>query len=318
MQMALANITKKSSAIKIGKKKYERDTVFWSYAMISTELIGFFAFTLYPILWALRLSWFSYDGIPSNTRFIGWRNFINIFTNDVTYWKAVLTTFQFALIKIPMEIPFALFLAIILSKKLKGTGFFRTMFFMPNVVSVAIIGLIFSNMFSHFGVINRLLSDAGLISENVGWFDKKWTALFSVAFTDTWHTFGINLLYFLSALNNVPEEIYESAKLDGAGRMATFFKITLPCIAPVFQIILMMSIIGTLGTSDIILVMTGGAPGGQTFTMMPYMTSKFVPGFAETSANIGYGCSIAIVTALITVIITLIYNKASKRISSMY
>ena len=307
-----------STVITIRGKKYQKDTVFWSYIMISTELIGFLIFTLYPISWAVRLSWFSYDGIPSNTRFIGWDNFVNIFTKDVTYWKAVLTTFQFALIKIPMEIPFALILAVILSKKMKGVGFFRTMFFMPNVVSVAIIGLIFSNMFSHFGIINRYLTDAHLISQNIGWFDNKWTSLFSIAVADTWHTFGINLLYFISALNNIPEDIHESAKLDGAGRFTTFFKITLPCIAPVFQIIVMMSIIGTLNTSDIVLVMTNGAPGGQTYTMMPYMTSKFVPGFAETTANIGYGCSIAVVSALLMLVITLIYNKFSKRMSNLY
>ena len=316
--MKSADAAIKKRAAGAVKKKYDKDTVFWSYIMISTELIGFLALTLYPIIWALRLSWFSYDGVPSNTRFIGWTNFINIFTKDSTYWKAVLTTFQFALIKIPMEIPFALLLAVILSKKLKGTGFFRTMFFMPNVVSVAIIGLIFSNMFSHFGVINRLLLDSGIIKENVGWFEHKWSSLFSLAFADTWHTFGINLLYFLSALNNISEDIYESAKLDGAGRFKTFFGITLPCIAPVFQIILMMSIIGTLNTSDIVLVMTNGAPGGQTFTMMPYMTSKFVPGFAQTNANIGYGCALAIVSALIMLGITLIYNRLSKRMSSIY
>ncbi len=310
--------TAKGTAFTIRGKKYQKDTVFWSYIMISTELIGFLAFTLYPILWALRLSWFSYDGIPSNTRFVGWTNFINIFKNDIIYWRAVLTTFEFALVKIPMEIPFALFLAVILSKKMKGSGFYRTMFFMPNVVSVAIIGLIFSNMFSHMGVINRMLSDAHLIKENIGWFDHKWTSLFSLAITDTWHTFGINLLYFMSAISNIPEDIYESAKLDGAGRFSTFFKITLPCIAPVFQIIIMMSVIGTLNTSDIVLVMTNGAPGGQTYTMMPYMTSKFVPGFAETTANIGYGCSIAIVSALIMLAITLIYNKFSARLKNMY
>lgn len=308
----------KSPVIKIGNKKYQKDTVFWSYLMISTEIIGFLIFILYPIGWALRLSWFSYDGVASNTRFIGWTNFINVFTRDTTYWNAVLTTLQFALIKIPMEIPFALFLAVILTKKLKGRGFFRTMFFMPNVVSVAIIGLIFSNMFSHFGVINKLLLDSHIISENVGWFENKWTSLLSLSIADTWHTFGINLLYFMSALNNIPEDIYESAKLDGAGRFTTFFKITLPCIAPVFQIILMMSILGTLNTSDIVLVMTNGAPGGQTYTMMPYMTSKFVPGFAESTANIGYGCSIAIVSALIMLVITLIYNRLSKRLSSIY
>ncbi|MGN0180223.1 MAG: carbohydrate ABC transporter permease [Monoglobaceae bacterium] len=316
--MTLPSTKRLSGSIHVRGKKYKKDTVFWSYVMISTELIGFLFFTLYPILWALRLSWFSYDGIPSNTRFIGWDNFVNIFTNDVTYWKAVLTTFQFALIKIPIEIPFALFLAVILSKKFKGTGFFRTMFFMPNVVSIAIVGLVFSNMFSHFGVINSMLSDVGIIKEGIDWFDHKWTSLAALAFTDTWHTFGVNLLYFLSALSNISEEIYESARLDGAGRFTTFFKITLPCIAPVFQVILMMSIVGTLGTSDIILVMTNGAPAGQTFTVMPYMTSKFVPGFADSSANIGYGCAVSVITALIMVAITLVYNKLSKRISSIY
>ena len=112
---------------------------------------------------------------------------------------------------------------------------------MPNVVSVAIIGIIFSNMFSHFGVINRLLTDGHIIKENIDWFDHKWTSLFSLAFTDTWHTFGINLLYFLSALNNIPEDIYESARLDGASELRIFWTIAMPMVKPAWLTLIVFS-----------------------------------------------------------------------------
>ena len=300
------------------RKKYDKNTVLWSYLMLSVEIIGFFGISLYSILWAVRFAWFSYDGVPSNTRFVGWTNFINIFTNDITYWKTLLTTIQFALFKIPIEIPLALFIAVLLSKKLKGSGFFRSVFFTPNVVSIAIVGLIFSNMFSYFGVMNRFLEDINIISKPLDWFSKKWSSLMVLVIADTWHSIGINILYFISALSNVPKELHEAAMIDGAGKVRTFFSITFPCIAPVFQIILMMSIIGTIGTSEIILVLTGGAPGGQTYTVMPYITSSFVPGFASTGANIGYGCALSVVTAIILAGITLIYNKVSAKLGEIY
>lgn len=309
----LSDTTKKIT-VKSGKK-YDRNTVLCSYAMLSTEIIGFFVFIIYPMIWAIRLSWYSYDGIASNTRFIGWLNYINVFTKDTTYWKTFLTTLQFAVYKIPTELTLALFLAVLLSKKLKGTGFFRTMYFMPNVVSTAIVGLIFTNMFSYFGIINNILGKIGAIGGNMDWFSQKKTAMAVLVIASIWQTIGINILYFISALSNVPEDLYEAAKLDGAGTWRLFWNVTLPGIAPVFQIILMMSIIGTIHTSEIVLVLTGGAPGGQTYTVMPYLTGTFVPGFAGAGVNIGYGCALSVVTAVILAAITLVYNKYSSRLS---
>lgn len=308
-------------AVKKTKKehiKYEKNTVMWAYIMIGAEIIGFFALSVYPILWSVGLSWFSYDGIPSNTRFIGWLNYINAFTKDTTYWRSLLTTLQFALYKIPIELSLAFFIAVMLTKKLKGTGFFRTMYFMPYVISVAIVGLIFSNMFSYFGVMNRFFSFIGLTDGNIDWFANKWTAMTVLVMASIWNTIGINILYFISALSNVPEELYEAAKLDGAGKWGLIKHVTLPCIAPVCQIILMMSIIGTIGTSDIVLVLTGGAPAGQTYTVMPYITGTYAPGFADTNVNIGYGCSLAVITAVILATITVIYNKISAKMSEIY
>ena len=309
MTLSKSNIARAKSRF---SKKYDAHTVKWSYIMLAPEYIGFLVFSLYPILWALRLSWFSYDGTPSATRFVGWTNFINLFTNDATYWKSFLTTFEFAIMKVPFEMVLALLLALALSRNIKGISKLRTFYFIPNVISVAIIGLIFSNMFSYYGFVNSLLLKLGIISDNIDWFEHKFTALITLVLADTWHSFGINMLYFIAALTNVPAELYESAKMDGAGSVVCFFKITLPSIAPVFKIVIMLSLIGTLSTSDIVLVLTGGAPGGQTYTVMPYIVSNFVPGFAGASANIGYGCSMSMVTAIIMALVAAVHNRITK------
>ena len=168
------------------------------YLMISLQLIGFLVITVYPILWAARLAWFSYDGVASNTRFVGWDNFVKIFTQDTTYWKTWLTTLKFAVFKLPIELPLAMFLAVILNKKLKGRGFFRAMFYLPNVIAVAIIGLIFSSMFDYFGIINAWLVKLGIVNESVDWFANTGTAMFVLVAGAVWNTFGLNILYFIS------------------------------------------------------------------------------------------------------------------------
>lgn len=291
---------------------------FKCYAMLSTQIIGFFVFTLYPIIWAAQKSWYYYDGINANTHFVGWENFSRIFTEDSTYWSTWLTTFKFALMKMPIELPLALFLAVLLNKKLKGTGFYRTMYFMPCIISVAIIGLIFGNMFDYFGFINGIMMKFDFIKQEIDWLATPNRAMLVLALGSAWNSFGVNVLYFIAALNNVPEDLYESAYLDGASAWTVFWKITLPLIAPVLQVILLMSLNGTLHTNEYILVTTNGAPGGSTYTVMSYIVGKFVPGFAETNVNIGYGCAIALVTSSIMAGIAIVYSKLSAKMNNMY
>jgi raffinose/stachyose/melibiose transport system permease protein len=299
------------------KSEYVKDAI-QAYIMILLPIIGFFVFTLYPMLWSVKWAWFTYDMVPSHTKFVGWQNFITIFTHDLNYWKAWGNTFLFAVLKMPIEISLAFFLAVLLNGKLKGKGFFRSMFFMPNIISLAIIGLIFSNIFGYFGVANGLLQKWHIINEGVDWFSQKSTAMAIVVFASIWNTFGVNILYFLAALQNIPNELYESASLDGASKPTVMFKITLPMIAPVLQTILMLSIMGTLSTCDIILVMTNGGPGGQTNVVATYIINNFVPGFAASGANIGYGCAISIITSFVMGGITLIYMMFSKKLSTIY
>ncbi len=303
------------------KNTYKRSMTLQCYLLLALPIIGFLVFTIYPILWTFRWSFFYYNQVPSQTRFIGLDNFITMFTQDFTYLKAWGNTLLFAVCKIPLEISLAVLLAVILNTKIKGSNFFRTIYYLPNVISMAIIGLIFSNIFQHFGIVNETLIKLGITEQAVGWFDTKIGAYFVLVIASTWNSFGINTMYVLAALTNVPDDVYEAAAIDGASRLQTFFKITLPLILPTFQTILLLSIIGTLGINDLILVLTGGAPGGKTMTVMAYLTKKFVPGFTtDTVANLplGYGCAMSLCTTIIFAVIAILYNKLSGKMKEVY
>lgn len=300
------------------REKYNKSEVLQCYLMISLQIIGLLIVTIYPICWAVRLAWYYYDGVISTTRFVGFDNFVKIFTRDSVYWNSWITTFKFTLFKIPIELPLAMIVALLLNTKIKAKGFFRSVFFLPTLIGSAIIGVIYFSMFDYFGIINAFLEKLGVLSDGVDWFSKNSTAMAVLVLASVWSTFGTNVLYFLAALKNIPAELYESAYLDGASKPTIFFKITLPMMAPVLQIILLLSINGTLHTGDFVLVMTGGAPAGSTHTVMSYIINSFVPGFAAANVNIGYGCALSLITSIIMTIIALIYMRLSKRLANMY
>lgn len=288
----------------------------WCYAVLFLPLVGLLLFTLYPILWTFRWAFYSYNGIPSETRFIGIENFQTMFTTDLSYWKAWGNTLLFAVMKMPIELLLALFLAMMLTEKTKGAGIFRAMFYLPNVISFVIIGVIFSNMFRFNGVVNDILTKAGIISETIDWGSKKMTSMWMLVIASIWNTFGINVLYFISALSNVPKELYEAAEIDGASARHKFLSVTLPSIAKISKIIILFSLMGTLQANDIVLTLTGGGPYRSTHTVLSYMTSTFMPGFAaSTNPPIGYGCALSMVTSIIFVVVAIGYNKLTKKFS---
>lgn len=286
------------------------------YLMIGIPLIGFLVFTLYPIIWAGSLSFFSYTGIPSETRMIGFTNFKKLFV-DSAYWRSWLMTLEFAGLKILIEYTLGFIIANALTGGRRGANIFRSMYFMPAVVSIAIVGLIFSNLFEYFGPINVILQKVGLISQNIDWFSKKSTALIALVTGSVWSSLGTTVMYIMAALATVPKELYESADIEGAGVFTRFFKITLPMIAPMLQIFLMLSIVSMLGANEYILVMTNGAPAGTTHTVMSYITSRVVPGFSEV-ANIGYSSAMSIVTSVIVATISILYNVMSNKMKNLY
>ena len=307
----------KTHSIKNNKLKYKNELI--CYIILAVPIIGFLAFILYPYIWAGRWSFFDYTGVASKTQFVGLQNFIDIFTKDSPYWTSWITTIKFALFKLPIEIPLALVLAAILQKdSLKFKGVFRSIYYLPCIISVAIVGVIFSNMFDYRGVINNLFKMVGITDTPIDWFSNYSTSMAVLVIASVWQTFGTNVLYFISALANVPLELYEAADIEGAGTIQKFFLITVPMIAPVFQVILLLAINGTLHIGEFVIVLSNGAPSGSTYTVGAYLINAFVPGFATGSPNIGYGSALSIITSIIYCIIAIAYMKFSNRMSEVY
>ena len=287
--------------------------------MITPMTIGFLLFSVYPIIWVLRWSFFKYNGY-SEPVFVGLGNFIRVFSRDPAYWNSLKNTFLIAGMKMIFEIPLALVLAVLLNNKIKGSSFFRVVFFLPSVFSIAVVGLIFSILFGAYnGIVNAILKNIGLITQNISWFSDKGHAMFVNILVSLWTTFGLNMIYFLMGLQNISKSLYECASIDGANEVQQFFYITMPLVAPILQLVLMLSVLGTMKMTDLILVLTNGAPGGSTEVVMTYIFKYFFS-YGESAAmevQFGYASSMAVVTAVILGIVTLIYLKVSKKMQEV-
>lgn len=282
--------------------------------MLLPIVIGFFTFTYFPILYIVRYSFTDSNGFVAN--WVGLDNFVRVFTRDPHFWTAVVNTLILTFGKLAVEIPLALFLAVLLNQKIRGSSFYRVMVFLPSIISTAIVGLIFTLMFAAFrGVINTMLLNVGLITMPIDWFATRWRALFVLGTASVWTFTGINVVFFLMALQGIPKEVYESSELDGALGFKKFWYITLPMIGPVFRVVLLNAIIGSLQVTDLVLSSTNGAPGGQTEVIMTHIFKFF---FAQDGRRmeVGYASSMSVVTAMILGLITFIYLKGSKKMSA--
>ena len=280
--------------------------------MLAPMMIGFIIFTYVPIIYILRYSLYESNGFKE--KWIGLDNFARLFGRDPAYWKSIITTFILAFGKLALEIPLAMLLALFLNRKMKGTGFFRVALFLPAIISTAITGLIFSLMFAAYnGIINTMLQNVGWIIKPINWFSNKWTALLVLGLASVWNNFGINMIFFLMALQSVPKELYESASIDGITPVRQFFSITLPMIGPTFQSVLLMAIVGSLKMSDLILASTNGQPAGGTEVVMTYVFKYFF-GYGGRRVEVGYASAMAVITAIILAIVSLIYMRMTKKI----
>lgn len=284
-----------------------RDTI-QAIVMVAPCLLGFIILVYFPIIYILRFSFFNFNGFDLS--FAGLRNFVRIFTRDIDYWRSLGTTFILAFGKLAVEIPLALFLAILLSKKIVGSGLFRVILFLPAIISTAVVGLIFTLMFGTYdGIINVMLTDVGLIQEHINWFGNKWTALVMIGSASVWQNVGVNMIFFMVALQQIPTELYECSDLDGVPPLKVFWFITLPMIGKMFQIILLMAIIGSLKVADLVLTSTNGMPGGSTEVVMTYIYKQFF----GNPAQIGYASAMSIITGIILAMISLVYLKTTKK-----
>jgi len=296
---------------KFSGKRFHISDSGMAYLMITPMLIGFLVFTIYPIIYVIQYSWFDYDGF-TEAKFIGLDNFVRVFTRDKPFWTSIMNTLIIAFSKTSIELPLALLLAVLLNAKRKINNAFRTFLFLPTIISTAIIGLIFSILFNSYnGIINQILLSMGL--DSINWFGHKWTSMIVIVISAVWSHLGINMILFLMGLQSIPKELY------GANSVQKFFKITIPMLGPVLQTILMLAIVEGLKLSDLVLVLTNGQPAGSTEVVMTYIYKYFfsTDSLSGSIAQYGYASSMAVVTAGIIGIITVLYLRLSRKLKNV-
>jgi ABC-type sugar transport system permease subunit len=273
------------------------------YLFISPFFIGYAVFFLYPVLWALYLSFFQQVGIGGEPRFVGLGNYINLLS-DETFLRALANTTYYAAGSILCIVPLALLLAMVLfMRNMPGREFFRLFFFSPNITSGVVVGIIFGLVFSaDYGLINNfILLPLGLPA--IQWLQDAQWVMPAIIILGIWRFTGINALYFMAGLQNISEEVREAAMIDGANRWQVFRYVTLPLLRPVMVFVLTFAIIGSynLFAEPSILVGVDGGPrnAGLFMTMYLYLTGfRFM--------QFGYASAIGYALAIIILVLTLI------------
>lgn len=296
--------------------RWVRHTESWTFVLPSLILTT--ALVLYPIAWAMRYMFYEYAGYGEEF-FVGLDNFRRLFRDD-QYWQSVWNTFVYAGGKLILTIPLSLVLAVILNRHIRGRHLLRAVYFMPTVISTAVISIVCYIIFNSYnGLLNQLLLKYGVVSSPVDWLGVK-LAMLTVILVAVWGAIGNYMLLFIAGLQSIPDDVYESAALDGAGSFQKFWYITVPMLGPVMQMIVMLAIINSLKGYESIMVLTEGGPIGKTEVMYLYVYKLLFPVSTGSSVEqqIGYGSAVGFTTALIVGAITLLYFALSKRLNRIY
>ena len=274
------------------------------YLFISPWLISLLVFTLLPTLWSLYLSFTNYS-LLSQPKFIGLENYINMFQNP-TFWKSLKVTATYALLSVPLHIITALLAALALYRKKPGIGIYRTIFYVPSFIGGSVgVAVMWRMIFSDSGFINSFLVSMGL--EKMKFFSSLSNALYTLVAIQTW-VLGTAMLIFIAGLQQVPQELYESATIDGAGRVRKFFSITLPLISPMVLYNLILGIINAMQVFTSGFVITKGGPAKSTYFYVLYLYEE-----AFKYHNMGYASALAWILFLLIFVLTLIVLRVSKQ-----
>lgn len=283
------------------KTKKRREIV--PYLFIVPWIIGFLVFTIGPLIFSLIMSFFDWPVIGTPT-FVGVGNYIEMFTKDKQVIKSLLISIRYAIIFVPLNMSIALFLAMLISQPLKGVKIFRTIYYIPTVISGVAISIIWGWILnSKYGILNYLLSFLGI--EGPQWLvDPQWAILAVVIAS----AFGVGsmMLIFYTNIKGIPIDLYEAASLDGASTARQFFSITLPIITPTILFNLITSIIGAFQQVTLVMLLTAGGPMKSTYF---YGLMTYNNAFAHH--KLGYASANAWVMFFIILCLTAIVFRSS-------
>ena len=292
------------------KKSFFKNKTVVAYSFILPNLIGFCIFTLIPVIFSLLLSFCQWDsGNP--IKFVGLDNFVRLFTKDSSFRIALVNTIYYTVVTVPLTLGLALFLAILMNKKLKGRVFFRSVLFFPYVASLVAVAVVWMALFNpDRGPVNSLLVAIG-ISNPPRWAASTTWAMPTIIGLTVWKGMGYYMIVYLAALQGVSNELYEAASLDGANKWQLFRHITWPSVTPTTFFIIMMLMVATFKSYDIMYITTQGGPGEATKVLAYHIFNS-----AFVNSEFGYASAIAMVLLSIIVVATLIQFKGEKKFTS--
>lgn len=263
-------------------------------------------FTIWPTVQALYLSFTNATSLGLNNKFVGLGNYIYMF-HDKSFIQALKNTAKLMAVVPVITIFCSLVLAFVLNQcKLKEMVLYRTLFYFPNIVSLTVVGIIWSFVFHpNVGIVNKILGAVGLESLQRSWLGDSKTALWCIAFTLLWQAAGYYMVMHIAAMDGISPEIYESATLDGASAWRKLVSITMPLMKDIIGITFVLALSGTINLSFVLSqVMTGGGPNGASSVLLQYMyTQGFVNG------NFGYAMAITVFTLAISVALSMLSRK---------
>ncbi|NLN45288.1 MAG: sugar ABC transporter permease, partial [Clostridiaceae bacterium] len=302
----IRDITQKS------KSRYLWDRNKYGYLFLLPWLVGIFAFTFYPIISSLYYSFTNYN-LFTDPDWIGLKNYKNILFENARVVKALKVTGVYVLLDVPLQLLTALALALLLNKGIRGLPFFRAMFYIPSLLGGSVaISVLWRQIFGQAGAINKILIELGLTTatEAISWVSNPNTSIYTLIILHMWQ-FGSPMIIYLAGLKQIPQELYESAAIDGARKWKTFLHITLPLLTPIIFFNLIMQVISAFQAFTPAFIIGGGRGGGPLDSLLFYTLYLYFVGFTEF--RMGYASAMAWLLLIIIVIVTGLLFVSSRK-----
>jgi ABC-type sugar transport system permease subunit len=279
-------------------------------AFLGPKTLLFLAFVLVPFVYTFVLA-FSRGTLLRGFTFVGFDNIVSL-AGDYLFWHTVSNTAIFLVVSVPLNIVAPLLVALLISSTLPGMRVYRSLIYVPSLLSIVATGLIWKVLIDPdigplYGFFNKAL---GL---DVPWLSNGTFAIVFIAVISAWSGIGFHSIIFMAGINDIPQELYEAASIDGAGPVRSFFSITLPLLKPVIQIVLVLVTIASIQVFDMIYVMTQGGPGTSTYTVMWYIYQNVFSG-----GSVGYAATMGVFMLLVGLVISVFYMRLTRTGDSTY
>ncbi|MBT2417060.1 sugar ABC transporter permease [Streptomyces sp. ISL-22] len=283
------------------KRRPKREHQGPAWVFLSPWVLGAIALTLLPMAVSLYLSFTDYD-LFNPPRWVGLRNYVQMFTEDPRYWRSVLTTLTYVAIAVPLQLALALVVALALKSMKRGKGFYRSAFYAPSLLGASMsIALVWRAVFNDGGTVDNLLGTGG-------WVNKPGWALLAVALLTVWQ-FGAPMVIFLAGLQQIPGELYEAAAVDGAGKRRQFLSVTVPMLSPVLFFNLVLQTIQAFQVFTPAFALSAGK-GGPADSTLVYTLYLYDRGFV--ASHMGYASAMAWVLLLVIGAVTAVLFRTSR------